>query len=162
MLQTPKFLTKEIAEEAVRSALLVLNSLTLAKPKRPQLHIIVIVQARSMDDSVRLHSHVLLEHSTCPTEEFEYPFHEIAESKAWQLWEGRSNGGTDILPHLLFPGDSPYWGGVSRDAIVVACSGIEPWLDRMIAGIVADTMIALAYDAWMTSEDKKEGVNHLT
>ena len=66
------------------------------------------------------------------------------------------------MPHLLFLGDTPYWGGVKREGIVVACSGVQPHFDRMIAGMVADGLIAMAYELWMTSEDKQEGASFLS
>ena len=82
--------------------------------------------------------------------------------KAVQLWTGCNDGRAGVVPHLLFPGYTPYWGGVKRDGIVVACSGVQPWFDRMISGIVADTIIALAHDAYENDEERKSGVDFLS
>lgn len=84
-------------------------------------------------------------------------YQSIAQCKALQLWHGRNDGGTDIQPHLLFSNDTPFWGGVRRNGIVVACSsGTKPHFDRMIAGMTADICVALAYDEWVKSPDKAD------
>ena len=87
-----------------------------------------------------------------------YKFDEIARCKAIQLWQDRNDGGSAIQPHLLFPGDAPYWGGVKRKGLVSVCSGFKEHVDRMIAGMLADLFIGLAYDAWVKSPDKRDDV----
>src|SRR3989338_7336273 len=69
--------------------------------------------------------------------------------KELQLWHDRNDDRSEIIPHLLFPGDAPFWGGAKRRGIVVACSGIQPWLDKLVSGMVADLIVAIAYNAWM-------------
>jgi hypothetical protein len=98
--------------------------------------------------------HIMAERSEGDRADWKYAYQDIARGKALQLWEDRNDGGTDIQPHLLFEGDTPFWGGVKRSGIVVTCSGVQPYFDRMIAGMVADATIGLAYDAWMRSPDK--------
>ena len=66
------------------------------------------------------------------------------------------------MPHLLFTGETPYWGGVKRRGIVVTCSGVQPWFDKMVSGMIADAMVALAYDAWMNSQIINGQVDFLT
>ena len=95
---------------------------------------------------------LLYEQSFGTIADWEHRYGIIARSKAIQLWTGRNDGRTDNQPHLLFPGDTPYWGGVKRNGIVVACSGVQPWFDQMISGMTIDAMVALAYDAYKTDE----------
>jgi hypothetical protein len=99
---------------------------------------------------------VFYEHSLGASTEWKYPFDSIARCKAQQLWRSQNDGRTDCEPHLLFPDDTPFWGGVKRQSIVVACSGYKPYLDKMISGMIADMIIALSYHAWMTSADHKD------
>jgi hypothetical protein len=171
-LITPKFLTEALASEAVHVAF---NAMFIAgkaifEPKRTLAHIVIVVPGRQQvyaevsprDIMAEFQPVQLYEESFGDPDDFPHPFHEIARSKARELWFGQQDGGSDLLPHLLYAGDTPYWGGVRRGGIAVACSGIEPWKDRAAAGIVADSLIALAYDAWMRSKDKAEGVSFLS
>lgn len=41
------------------------------------------------------------------------------------------------MPHRLEPGDTLLWGSVCLDGIVVAVSGMQPWYDEALAGVVA-------------------------
>jgi len=80
---------------------------------------------------------------------------------ALQLWHGRNDDRTDRIPHLLFPGDTPCWGGVKRHGIVVTCSGFQPHFGKMFSGMVADMCIGLSYNAWDQTKDdfvKSRGV----
>jgi len=154
----PKFLNVNVAIIAVSQVL----KATFFDPSFPYLkrcegHIVVLVPEIT-DKGVR--PFVLYEHSI--GENWPHQFDKIAMSKAFQLWEDRNDGGTDIKPHLLYTGDAPYWGGVKREGIVVACSGVQPYYDRMIAGMIADMCVALSYDAWEQSLDKKEDVDSLS
>ncbi|MBP9772077.1 MAG: hypothetical protein KBD16_04135 [Candidatus Pacebacteria bacterium] len=169
---TPKFLTKDLAAsayEVAREALYV--GLPTVAPKRRQLHVVVLVPG--MEDGAefgfpdwpnyQLQPVCLFEASFGNPSEFEYPFIEIAQCKALQLWQGRNEDGhTGVFPHLLFPGDAPFWGGVKREGIVVTCSGIQPHLDKLMAGMMADMLIASAYEAWLKSQDTKDDVCFLT
>jgi hypothetical protein len=86
----------------------------------------------------------------------------IAKCKALQLWQGRNDDRTDIAPHLMFAGDAPYYGGVKRHGIVVTCSGVQPWFDKMISAMICEMLVGLAYNAWMVSDDKMRGASWLT
>lgn len=91
-----------------------------------------------------------------------YPFDQIARSKAFQLWHDQNDGRGPTPAHLLLPGDTPYWGGVKREGIVVSCSGFDEADDRMAAGMIAEICIALAKRKFASSEDKRKGVNFLS
>ena len=166
----PKFLTEDIADLAVSTAIQIMGgSLITDQFKRQACHIVILVPDMK-DDGLQyadwpvyqLQPHKLYERSYGEKIEWSAEYDNIARCKALQLWHDRNDGSATILPHLLFPGDTPFWGGVKRDGIVVACSGVQPWLDRMLSGIVADLCIGLAFEAWQKSEDKKNDVDFLT
>ncbi|MDD2657364.1 MAG: hypothetical protein PHD04_01730 [Candidatus Pacebacteria bacterium] len=160
-LLLPKFLTEKMAEEAIETVV----RATLSPPmchdiEHAMFHIVVLVPGMVVEignyPNYPIRPYLLAEHSEGNREKWPYDYVEIAQCKALQLWHDRNDGGTDIKPHLLFPGDTPFWGGVKRNGIVVACSGVQPYFDRMIAGMVADICIAYAYHAWMLSKDKAD------
>ncbi|OHA81936.1 MAG: hypothetical protein A2675_02090 [Candidatus Yonathbacteria bacterium RIFCSPHIGHO2_01_FULL_51_10] len=162
----PKFLTGEIAKAAILTALDAIygNRLgSILKPKREQLHVGVLVPGMKDDrpdypdwPNYQIKPVVLYEYTLGDPDNFPHPFVDIARCKGLQLWHDRNDDRTEIIPHLLFPGDTPFWGGVKRHGIVVYCSGIQPWLDKLVSGMVADLLVALAYDAWMKSADKAD------
>ncbi len=95
--------------------------------------------------------------------EFEHPFDQIARSKVREVWFDQQDGGTgSISPHLLYSGDTPYWGGDKRHGMACACSGIEAYKDQAIARMTLDLICMLTHDAWMGSEDKAREVALLT
>ena len=157
---TPRFLTEEIARTAVER--LLPQIMSFPELGRVFCHIVILVPvmkktgAEADWQNNRIEPHVLYEHSFGNKAEWPREFDLIARGKAQQLWYDRNDSRTDLSPHLLFPGDSPYWGGVKREGIVVTCSGVQQWFDRMIAGIISDSCIALAYNAWMISSDKEQ------
>ncbi len=164
---TPKFLTRRIAEHAITAvAHLVFSDAPL---KRKAFHIVVLVPSMKderADDypsypNLPIEPQVLYEQSFSK-ETWPVKFDDIAKCKALQLWHGRNDDRTDVMPHLLFSGDAPFWGGVKREGIVVACSGVQPCFDKMISGMVADMIIALAYNEWKESDDRKNDVDFLT
>lgn len=161
----PKFLTKELLESTVKSVLETIFKTTIGnKLKRHACHIVVLVP--SMDGNgtwpnYQIKPHVLFQIS-CEKTSWSREYDEIAQCKALQLWHGRNDDGlTDIRPHLLMSGDTPFWGGVKRHGIVVSCSGFQPHFDQMISGMIADIIKGLAYEAWLNSTDKTLGVNFL-
>ena len=70
----------------------------------------------------------------------------FARAKARVSWRtGRDSH--DVLtpaPHRLEPGDTLLWGSVCVDGIVVAVSGMQPWYDEALAGMVACGLRAIA------------------
>lgn len=176
----PKFLTETMALKAIESVwLMIMGRVTnpLFTPKHQDCHIVVMVpemEATSPDENV--HGQDIYNYPDYPVRpivlaeksfgdknmNWAADYVDIARCKALKLWHGQNDGRTDILPHLMYSGDCPYWGGVKRDGIVVSCSGVEPWFDRMIASMVADLCIAGAYHAWMKSDDRKESRINLT
>lgn len=172
-LLTPKFLTSKMAATAVQH---VFNNTLLSEDmaslmNRKQGHIVILVPAM-LDERVAnypnwpnytVRPHLLYEQSEGTKESWEYPFADIARCKALQLWQNRNDDGqTDSNAHLLFPGDTPYWGGVKRHGMVVAFSGERPWIDQLISGNTADMLKALGRDAFERSSDKTEGLSFLS
>ena len=167
----PKFLTKELAEKAVRKVWeYVMDEIDSPfAPKRDVGHVTVMVPVMTKRKKKGCpNAHEIIAYTLCEVSfknkscKWTADYREIARGKALQLWQDRNDGRTDIVPHLLYQEEHPYWGGVKRDGIVVACSGVEPWFDRMISGMVADMIIAGAYHAWMKSKDKKSEPNKKT
>ncbi|HCC05452.1 TPA: hypothetical protein DEP58_04075 [Patescibacteria group bacterium] len=163
-MATPKFLTKDLAALAVVTVLKsIMDDAEQFGIVKKACHICVAVP--SVEHHLSHHKNISME----MLYEFSYnkdlwtaEYAKIANSKALQLWEDRNDGRTDIMPHLLFPGDTVYYGGVKRHGIVVTCSGFPPWIDQMIAGMIADMIVALAYTTWRTSEEYKNEMDFVT
>ncbi len=159
-VHTPKFLTAGLATQVLSEVAEFMTKSdshlhTAALLSRPMFHIVLFVpQVNGEGWNTLSKPFMLAEHSEGERGNWPYPFAEIAYSKALQCWHERNDDRTDIMPHLLVSGEAPFWGAVKRQGIVVACSGVQPYFDKMIAGIVADMVIARAYHAWITSEDK--------
>jgi len=156
----PAFLTEEIAERAVNNTLLVIESMQNFLPHM-MCHIVILVPVMNYDQddypNHPIEPSVLYEYSLGDPKKWPHNFASIARCKALQLWHDRNDGRTDCMPHLLFFGDTPFWGGVKRRGIVVACSGFQPHFDKMFSGIIADMCIGMAYDRWAkVKKDFKE------
>jgi len=164
-LLTPKYVTERTALLATEMAL---NAVTPHNTvgrmfKGKDCHVVVLVPStedvREEDyplwPNYPVQPYCIHQHSVGDKSEWKAPFDEIARCKALQLWRGQNeDGNTDSMPHLLFPDDTPFWGGVKRHGIVVACSGFQPYFDQLVSGIVADGIKALARHDFETSGDK--------
>ena len=160
--QLPKFLTEDIAKRAVDTVIAavfenrqVFNFDVLSKRMG---HLVVFVPARVVGTAVdgTMVPYMLHERSIRP-ELWTTDYAGIARSKVRQLWFDQNiDGATDSMPHLLFPGDTPFWGGVKRHGIAAAFSGVQSHFDQMISGMTVDMIKALARDAWEKSPDKAE------
>lgn len=172
-LITPKYLTKEVAQQAVSVALhsVIDDGAPLhSYLKRHHCHVVVLVPA--MEDARQadypdwpnypLQPVLIYEQSGGDKGVWEHEYDNIARCKALQLWTDRNDDRTDAKPHLLFPGDTPYWGGVKRHGIVVCCSGVQPWFNKLISGISADTIVALSYDAYKNDPELAQGADFLS
>lgn len=159
----PKYLTPELVEEAMDFAYRVVlgkSKAALFTEENPfshsNCHIVVLVPALNALGgkwpNYSMRSHPFEKSFGEPKSYWKRPYDEIAQCKAFQMWTGRSDG-SSIRPHLLFPGDTPFWGGVRREGIVVTCSGQPQHIDRLISGITADTIQALAFIAYESDPD---------
>lgn len=173
-LTPPAYLTREMAEAAVEAIVEAVldppagsrlsGAGAFLRPKRKQCHVVVVVpgatDATTADDNpdwmeqIQVKPLVLFQKSFFGgRDELDAAFGSFARLKARQLWYDRNDDRTGILPHLLFKGDTIYWGGVKRYGLVVTCSGVQPYIDKLISGMVADMLITMAYEAWMTSPE---------
>ena len=151
-IETPKYLTEDTCRLAIECVLTMLmdkgeferrNLLS----RHRMCHVGVIVPTKEG------RPHIFYEYSL-GKEEWPHQFDEIGRSKGIQIFEDRNDGGTNCVPHLLFRGDTPYWGAVKRAGIVVFCSGVQAYFDRMISGMIADMIIALTYHAFVNSGEE--------
>ena len=159
---TPEYLTPKLAADVVNMVLMgtMMSNLGKRQMSRQMGHVIILVPSMDIPEGEHtldwsyapIRPHVLYEYSLGDKDQWEYNFDEIARGKALQLWQGRNvDGQTDSNAHLLFPNETRYWGGVKRHGLVVAFSGVQPWFDQMIAGMVADGLKAFGRNAFETS-----------
>lgn len=158
---TPRFLTVETCEVAVKIALRAVmdeGSPLHGVVKRHCCYIVVLVPGIQplghafSDNPIR--PVCIYQQGFGDRQMWSADYDKIAWSKALHLWQGRNDEKPGIERHLLFPGDTVYWGGVKRHGIVVSCSGVQPNYDQLIAGIAADSIKALAYSAFEASGDE--------
>lgn len=157
---TPVFLTKEIAKKAVHYIEEIIHDMDDVLLPHIMCHILILVPsmkpARDKDfpywPNYKIEPYMLYEHSIGNPKKWPHNFSGIAKSKALQLWHERNDDRTDCMPHLLLPGETPFWGGVKRHGIVVSCSGFQPYFDKMFSGLVADMCIGLTYNAWIKAK----------
>jgi hypothetical protein len=157
---TPKHLTVGVCKAAVKIALCAVmeeGSILHTVVKRPCCHIVVLVPGMEIEGhsypNYPIHPVAIYDHSFGDREGWAAKYDEIAQCKALQLWHDRNDEKPGVECHLLFPGDTVYWGGVKRHGIVVTCSGIQPFYDQLISGITADSIKALSYSAFEGSGD---------
>jgi hypothetical protein len=108
------------------------------------LHI-VVMNPRLPAASSPFEQAVLYEHSiNRPSWDADYA--RFARAKALISWRAGMDGHAvqTLRPHLLEPGDTLLWGSVCLDGLVVAVSGMQPWYDEALAGIVACCLRAVA------------------
>ncbi len=185
-LQTPKFLTEEMARTAVRVAIqTILNPPDVdqhgfgheelkqyLKPTDKQCYVVILVPG--VIDHVAEGYHpdwpdyplnpvLLYEHCERDgVDVFEAKFRDIAKNSALQLWTDRNDGRTDSPPHLLFQGDTPHSGGVKRHGIVVTCAGAQHYTNKLISAMVVELLVAMASAAWESSADYRQYVDFVT
>ena len=151
-----QFLTPALAEQALDIAYdaafrkPVCDALKL-DPDNDSVHLVLIGPEKESDDEPLVPA-ILAQKSYGPiVDPGKRPIVRIARSKAWQAWLGQNDGGTDIQPHLLFPGDTRYWASYKDGLLVGAGSGVKPWNDRFLASTIVHAAKALAYGAWKAS-----------
>ena len=150
---TPMFLTEQLATEVARAVHHMVTSSELLKPllTRHGFHIVVLVPAKEVSGKFPSQTKPFILFDGSFRKDLwgkDAHYNEIARSKAQQLWDQRSNGGLCISPHLLFKGETRWTGGVECEGIIVTCSGVQGYFDRMIASMVANIIIALAHHAY--------------
>lgn len=140
---------ESIVSDAVLTLLMPAIEEVFKRAKRQHLHIVVVDPRIKPWDSIPFEKAILWEKSFGNKEEWEYPYDQIARSKAKQAWrEQRSNIVTQaVAPATLQPGDTIYNGGFFYEGVAVGTSGIEWEHDMLISGWVAITVQQIAQRA---------------
>ncbi len=88
---------------------------------------------------------LLLEHAVGDETQWDADYGAFAREKARLCWQtGLDSRILQAQPHLLRRGDSPLWGAVNLEGIVVAVSGAQPWYDEAFALALAAMLRCLA------------------
>jgi hypothetical protein len=108
------------------------------------LHI-VVMDPLALPGSGGFEVAVLYEHSV-NRENWDADYAGFARAKAELSWRTRldSHAVQALHPQLLAPGDTLLWGGVCLDGLVIAVSGMQPWYDEALAGVIACCLRAIA------------------
>jgi hypothetical protein len=108
------------------------------------LHI-VVMNPHASPASVEFEQAILYEHSINRLN-WDADYAHFARAKALVSWRtGTDSHAVQALrPYLLEPGHTLLWGSVCLDGLVVAVSGMQPWFDEALAGVVACCLRAVA------------------
>jgi hypothetical protein len=108
----------------------------LAVAGKTDLHIVIMNPQlkpwESMPEDAILH-----EQSIGDPKEWEHKYDVIARSKAFVTWRENSDVVHELGPAVLRSGDKLFSGSFIHQGVVVACSGIQPYFDRLISGWIA-------------------------
>lgn len=154
----PKFITARMVEDVADQILALTWQWGWNQDGVMNCHIVVLVPVK---ENGRVVPHPILDKSYGKKIDWKYPLDQIARSKASQLYYGQNDGRTDIQPHLLFPGDTVYWGGDKLERFVTALSGYECWQDKALSRMNNAALIARVNDAFQASKEKKHNLNFL-
>jgi hypothetical protein len=141
----PGILTVEMAAFAIDTLHSTIISEYVRKGifKRADMHIVVMNPVMPYPQYA-FKDAVLYSYSYGIKDLWEHPYDLIAYKKAEQSWITGKDGITlqQLAPHLMAVGDTPWYGSVNRDGMIVAVSGVQSYFDTLIAGWIADTCIA--------------------
>lgn len=159
--QMPFFLDVEMAQDAVHDAVSIVMGRILMGGAYAGCYVLVIVPALRDEEGTgpQIGTAVLYEYSH--KEEQWAPnaqYKKVAFSKANQLLHGVQPGNNIVLPHLMMEGETHYAGGVIRDGIVVACSGLPSWADTMLSGIAIEIMVGLSAEAYKQWQEEQSAL----
>lgn len=143
------FVTEETAKAAVAMTLpAILQMMHAGIFKRKHLHIVVMDPAKPFSGGYEFEHSILYEYSIGSPGEWQWPYGEIAASKAEVTWRTGhpTRAVRDAMPHLYEPGDTKYIGSViSRcGRLIVGVSGVQDYFDEMIAKWIVSAIEALA------------------
>ncbi len=141
-----QIIDEQLAQRAVELALPTIER-AMADPAAGDsgcLHI-VIMHPGASPLTHRFEDAILHEHSI-NRERWDADYQRFARAKALVSWRtGMDAHAVQALePYRLAPGDTLLWGAVWRAGIAVAVSGMQPWYDEAIAGIVVCCLVAHA------------------
>lgn len=133
-------LTREIADQAIGLiGPFIMNAMAIGMVKQKDLHIIILDPASLTEPKI------LTSKSYGDPEKWEYPYSQIALSKANICFKNKCSTADMLVkkPFAYCSGDAPFVGGVYMDGLIVACSGVEGYFDQMFAEMIASVCKAL-------------------
>lgn len=159
-----RILTKEIAKLAISlTKPAILETMNQGLTKRKALHIVTFWRPESFGVRSELFDECVLAEYSIRIDPWSANYAEIARSKAQIAW--RTGLDTDIVqlqsPHMLEDSDTQYWGSCIVDGVGTACSGVQPYWDRMFSRWNTQAMIGLCTHDRALRVDGKEGVDFL-
>jgi hypothetical protein len=136
-----KILTEAMAERAIDLSLPFIEGLMAdGLAKRTDGYLIVSRVEQFGDGFVPLVNRSFGDPAT-----WEHPYREVATSKnEISCRTGLTSREVQLLhPELIAPGDTIYYGSAVSKTIVVAFSGVDAYIDELIAKVVLATSLAL-------------------
>ena len=94
-------------------------------------------------------------------QDWQEDYEKIAYFKARKMAETGLNSREAVLLHpaLTSSGDGIHWGGVTRDNVIVACSGVQPYFDEAISQAVLSLCLAIIEDKVVHSRQAAMAAN---
>jgi hypothetical protein len=134
-----RILDRDTAREAVRLALPTIELMMTDPAKGDSGCLHTVIMDPLADPAAQTFEESILHEPSVNRASWDADYAEFARAKARVSWRTRGDGHfmQALHPHLLEPGDTLLWGSVCRDSLVVAPSGMQPWYDEALAGIVA-------------------------
>lgn len=154
---TSLYLTKAIAEEAVKTVMPAIMSLMKNRGVRGDLHIVVL------DPTIKpwngtFTDAVIYEHQIGDPQEWKHDYASIARSKAEQSWRTQMPNGIMQLnaAALIEAGDVKYASAFVEplSGMTVGCSGIQGYFDYLVGGWVALACLQFAKDESEKAREK--------
>ncbi len=144
------FATPRMVKEVVQELVLPLFH-SIPDKSRDDGHIIIVgplmIKAEGKPFPVKysLEPTIIYEYSIGNKSNWEFPFDEIAQCKALQMYHGRNiPGNMNSQAHMLFEGDTPFFGAHREGFLVAGFSGIQSYYDQMISKVALAAIVARA------------------
>ncbi len=144
------FVTPQMVETVIQGLVLPLFS-SISDKSRDAGHIIIIgplmikAEGKPFPAKYSLEPAIIYEHSIGDKSNWEFPFDEIAQCKALQMYHERNiPGNMNSQAHMLFEGDTPFFGTHREGFLVAGFSGIQSYYDQMISKVALAAIVARA------------------
>ncbi len=166
-----RLLTKDQAELAISLVKpAILNAMDQGLTKRKALHIVTFwrpeqfFMVKTKDGlGFPLFEECILAEDSIRIDPWSADYGAIARSKGEITW--RTGLDSDVVhmqaPHLLRESDTQYWGSCIINGAGTACSGVQPYWDRMFSRWTTQAMIGICMHERATRVDGKENVDFL-
>jgi hypothetical protein len=142
-----RIVDRALATEAVAMALPLIEA-AMQHPEYGDsgfLHIVVMDPAATPADT-SFDDAILHEHSVGDRARWDADYAAFARAKTQLSWRHQRDGAVvqRLRPYTVRNDETPLFGSVALDGIVVGVSGAFPWFDEAYAGVVAMCLRALA------------------